>query len=120
MRTLKLLLALGAIGFGIYVGVQIVPPFFANYQFQDAIQSEAVLQAYSNQNEDQIRDSIFRKAQDLEIPMKEEQITVQRIGGAGSGTLAISADYTIHLDLPGYPLDLEFHPSSKSKPIPGA
>lgn len=97
-----------------------MPPFFANYQFQDAIQSEAVLQAYSNQNEDQIRDSIFRKAQDLEIPMKEEQITVQRIGGAGSGTLAISADYTIHVDLPGCPLDLEFHPSSKSKPIPGA
>lgn len=100
--------------------MEIVPPFFANYQLQDAIQSEAVLQAYSNQSEDQIRETIFRKAQDLEIPMKEEQIQVQRIGGAGSGTLAISADYSVHLDLPGYPLDLEFHPSSKSKPIPGA
>jgi hypothetical protein len=100
--------------------VEVVPPFFANYQFQDAIQTEAVLQAYSNQSEDQIRDTIFKKAQDLEIPMSEDQIKVQRIGGTGSGTLAISADYTVHLDLPGYPLDLEFHPSSKSKPIPGA
>jgi hypothetical protein len=120
VRTLKLLLALGAIGFGVYIGVEVVPPFFANYQFQDAIQTEAVLQAYSNQSEDQIRDTIFKKAQDLEIPMSEDQIKVQRIGGTGSGTLAISADYTVHLDLPGYPLDLEFHPSSKSKPIPGA
>lgn len=118
MRTLKLLLALAVIAVGVYVGFQVVPPFFANYQFQDAIQNEAVLQSYSNKSEDDIRATIFKKAQELSIPIQEDQIIVQRSGGGGS--LAISATYTVHVDLPYYPLDLEFRPASKSAPIPGA
>jgi hypothetical protein len=106
------------IAVAVYVGFQVVPPFFANYQFQDAIQNEAVLQSYSNKSEDDIRTTIFKKAQDLNIPIQEDQIMVQRAGGGGS--LSISATYTVHLDLPYYPLDLVFRPASKSAPIPGA
>jgi hypothetical protein len=120
VRTLKLLVALGAIAIGVYVGFQLVPPFFANYQFQDAIQNEAVLQSYSNKTEDEIRSTIYKKAQDLEIPIREDQINVQRVGSGGSGSLAISVTYTVHVALPYYPLDLEFRPASKSTPIPGA
>jgi hypothetical protein len=120
VRTLKLIVALGVIAVGVYVGFQLVPPFFANYQFQDAIQNEAVLQSYSNKSEDEIRSTVFKKAQELEIPIREDQINVQRVGSGGSGSLAISVTYTVHLDLPYYPLDLEFHPTSKSAPIPGA
>ena len=120
MRTLKLLIALGVIAVGFYAGFQLVPPFFANYQFQDAIQNEAVLQSYSNKTEDEIRATIYKKAQDLEIPIHEDQIKVQRVGTGGSGSLSISAEYSVHVDLPYYPLDLEFHPASKSSPIPGA
>ena len=120
MRTLKLLVALGVIAVGVYLGFELVPPFFANYQFQDAIQNEAVLQSYSNKSEDEIRDTIFKKAQDLNIPIQEDHIVVQRVGTGGSGSLAISAPYTVHIDLPYYPLDLEFRPASKSAPIPGA
>ena len=118
MRTLKLLVALGVIAVGIYVGFQLVPPFFANYQFQDAIQNEAVLQSYSNKSEDEIRSTIYKKAQDLEIPISQDQINVQRMGGGGS--LAISVTYTVHVALPYYPLDIQFRPASKSAPIPGA
>jgi hypothetical protein len=120
VRTLKLIVALGVIAVGVYVGFQLVPPFFANYQFQDAIQNEAVLESYSNKSEDAIRQTIFKKAQELEIPIREDQINVQRVGSGGSGSLAISVDYTVHLNLPYYPLDLEFRPASKSAPIPGA
>ena len=109
---------MGVIGAGIYVGYELVPPFFANYQFEDAIQNEAVLQSYSTKSEDEIRATIFKKAEDLEIPIHEEQINVQR-GGSG-GNLTIWVDYTVHVDLPFYPLDLQFHPASKNKPIPGA
>ncbi|HJS97675.1 MAG TPA: hypothetical protein VJ756_01195 [Terriglobales bacterium] len=118
MRTLKLLVALGVIAVGIYIGFQLVPPFFANYQFQDAIQNEAVLQSYSNKSEDEIRSTIYKKAQELEIPISQDQINVQRMGGGGS--LAISVTYTVHVALPYYPLDIQFRPSSKSAPIPGA
>jgi hypothetical protein len=118
VRTLKLLVALGVIAVGIYVGFQLVPPFFANYQFQDAIQNEAVLQSYSNKSEDEIRSTIYKKAQELEIPISQDQINVQRMGGGGS--LAISVTYTVHVALPYYPLDIQFRPASKSAPIPGA
>lgn len=115
-----MLVALGVIAVGVYVGFQLVPPFFANYQFQDVIQNEAVLQSYSNKTEDEIRSTIYKKAQELEIPIREDQINVQRVGSGGSGSLAISVTYTVHLNLPYYPLDLEFRPASKSVPIPGA
>jgi hypothetical protein len=118
VRTLKLIVALGVIAVGIYVGFQLVPPFFANYQFQDAIQNEAVLQSYSNKSEDEIRSTIYKKAQELEIPISQDQINVQRMGGGGS--LAISVTYTVHVALPYYPLDIQFRPASKSAPIPGA
>ena len=120
MRTLKLVVALGVIAVGVYVGFQLVPPFFANYQFQDAIQNETVLQSYSNKTEDEIRSTIYKKAQELEIPIREDQINVQRVGTGGSGSLTISVTYTVRVDLPYYPLDLEFRPASKSAPIPGA
>jgi hypothetical protein len=108
------------IAVAVYLGLQIVPPLFANYQFQDAIQNEAVLQSYSNKTEDEIRSTIFKKAEDLDIPIRQDQINVQRVGGAGYGSLNISVNYTVHVDLPYYPLDLQFHPASKSAPIPGA
>lgn len=113
-----MIVALGVIAVGIYVGFQLVPPFFANYQFQDAIQNEAVLQSYSNKSEDEIRSTIYKKAQELEIPISQDQINVQRMGGGGS--LAISVTYTVHVALPYYPLDIQFRPASKSAPIPGA
>ena len=36
-------------------------------------------------------------------------------GGPGSGGVLIETDYTVHVDLPGYPMDLHFHPQSKNK-----
>lgn len=115
-----MLVALGVIAVGVYVGFQLVPPFFANYQFQDAIQNEAVLESYTTKTEDEIRSTIYKKAQELEIPIREDQINVQRGAMGGSGSLAISVTYTVHVALPYYPLDLEFRPASKSAPIPGA
>jgi hypothetical protein len=58
-----------------------------------------------------MRDSIWRKCKELDISVKPEQINVQRDGQG----VSISLDYTVHVDLPAYPVDLQFHPSSKNK-----
>ena len=47
--------------------------------------------------------------------MAKEQIKVQRLGTPGSGCVLIETDYTVHVDLPGYPMDIHFHPQSKNK-----
>jgi hypothetical protein len=117
MGTLKLILVLGMMGLAVYVCAEIIPPYFANYQFQDSIETEAKLGTYSTKSEDNIREVVFKKAQDLEIPVAKEQIKVQRTGNQGTGSVYIGAEYTVHIDLPGYPMDLQFHPETKNKGV---
>jgi hypothetical protein len=111
MKTIKALAGVGLVVAMIYVAFQLIPPYFNNYQFQDAIESEARLASYSTKSEQEIREFIAKKAKEFDVPLTAEQINVQR---TGSG-VDIWAKYTVHVDLPGYPLDLKFEPATKSK-----
>ncbi len=111
MRSLKALLAFAVFIGLVYVAYRIVPVYMSSYQLQDAIEEEARLDAYSNKPEQDIKDSIFKKAQSLDIPITSDQIKVQR-QGAG---VSISTAYTVHIDLPVHPLDLSFTPNSASR-----
>jgi hypothetical protein len=115
MGSIKLIFGIFVIVAAIFLAAELIPPYFSNYQFEDGIKSEAQLATYSTKPEDAIRDTIFKKAQDLEIPITREQIKVHRSGLTGTGTVMIQASYTVHVDLPGYPLDLHFDPSVKNK-----
>jgi hypothetical protein len=115
MGTIKLILVLALLGGLVYVAAEVIPPYFANYQFQDDLDSEARLGTYSTKGDDVIRDAVFKKAQDLEIPITKDQIRIQRTGAVGSGGVMIEADYSVHVELPGYPMDLHFHPQTKNK-----
>jgi hypothetical protein len=117
MSTIKAVFGIFVMVATVYLGVQLIPPYFSNYQFEDAIKNEATLSTYSLKPEDAIRDTIFKKAQDLEIPVGKDGIKVRRNGAVGSGSLVIEADYTVHVDLPGYPLDLHFNPSTSNKGV---
>jgi hypothetical protein len=101
----------------VYLGAVLVPPYFDNYEFQDAVNNEATLDTYSSKSETDIRTSVFKKAQELDIPISEEQIQVQRSGMQGSGTIIIKAPYVVHVDLPGYPVDLHFETSTANRGV---
>lgn len=101
----------------IYLIAVLVPPFFSNYQFEDAIRTEAQMDTYNTKTEDQIRDAIFKKAQELDVPVTREQIKVQRTGVTGTGSISIEAPYVVHVNLPGYPLDLNFDPTTRNKGV---
>jgi hypothetical protein len=115
MGTIKLILVFGLLGGLVYVGAEVIPPYFANYQFQDSLDTEARLGTYSTRGDDVIRDAVFKRAQDLEIPITKDQIKVQRTGPQGNGSVFIETEYTVHVDLPGYPMDLDFQPQKKNK-----
>ena len=117
MNTIKLLVGIGAIVAVIIIGVQVLPPYMNNYQFQDALNNQALAATYSNKNEDEIREMAYKAAKENDIPIKPEQIKVVRSGGMGTGSLVIEAKYTVHVELPGYPLDLNFDATSKNKGI---
>jgi hypothetical protein len=117
MNTIKLMVGIGAIIAVITVGIQVLPPYLNNYQFQDALNNEALAATYSTKSEDEIRDLAYKAAKENDIPIKPEQIKVVRSGGMGTGSLVIEANYTVHVQLPGYPLDLNFQATSKNKGI---
>jgi hypothetical protein len=117
MGTIKMVLGIAVMVATVYLIAELAPPYFANYQFQDAIRNEATLNTYNTKPEDQIRDTIFKKAQDLDIPLTKEQIKVKRTGPLGSGSLVIDAEYSVHVDLPAYPLDLQFEAATSNKGV---
>jgi len=117
MATLKLIFGVAIFGFLILAAVKIVPPYFANYELEDAIKTEATQATYSTRTEDDIRESIIKQARGYDIALTTKQVHVSRIGGYGTGTLAIDAEYSIPVDLPLYSTTLQFHPSSKNKGV---
>jgi len=114
MKRLKALLGLLVVVGGFYLAWELIPPYLANYQLQDAIENEARMDSYNpNRTDADIKASVVKAARDLDIVLRPEDVQVSRDGP----NLTISASYTVHVDLPGYPLDLRFNPATKNKRI---
>lgn len=117
MSSIKLMFGIFVIVAAVYLGAELIPPYFENYEFQDAVKNEATLDTYSTKTENDIRTSIYKKAQDLDIPISEEQIHVQRSGAIGTGMVIIRAPYVVHVDIPGYPVDIHFDASTENRGV---
>ncbi len=111
MKSLQAIFGILLLVAVVLVIYKVVPPYFANQELQDAVTEEARINTYTPKTEDDMRSTIFRKAQDLDIPITRDQIQVQR---APNG-VSISVEYTVHVDLPAYPMDLNFQASSKNR-----
>ena len=70
------------------------------------------MSTYTSKTEDVIRDEVFKKAQEMDIPIIKEQIKVVRNGRSRHGLR--KAAYTVHVNLPGYPLDPNFNVSARN------
>jgi len=100
----------------IYCGFQIIPPELSNYSFQDDLHQIAMVGgANPHETDQEIVDSIVKKAADHQIVLAPEQITVQRIGTPGSPAVYVAADYSVPITLPGYSFTLHFTPSSGNR-----
>ena len=117
MASLKLIFGVAIFVIVALVGLKLIPPFFSNYELEDAIKTEATQSTYSTRTEEDIRESIIKQARNYDIALTPKQVHVSRVGGFGAGTLAIDAEYSVPVDLPGYSTTLEFHPSSKNKGV---
>ncbi len=112
MKALRSLFGLFVVVAVFYVAAKIVPVYFNEFQFEDAIEQIARYSAYQNQKTEQdIRDEVARKAKEFDIPLTAEQIKVERAGPV----ITIYANYTVHVDIPVYPFDMKFAPATKNK-----
>ena len=116
MGTIKAIVGFLAIIGLIYGGFQIIPPELTNYSFADDLKNIAMVGGSNpHETDQQLVDAVMKKAQEHEIPLKPEQITVQRIGTPGAPAVYVAADYSVPVNLPGYSFTLHFNPSSGNK-----
>jgi hypothetical protein len=118
MATLKLVFGVAVLVAMVLVGIKVIPPYFSNYELEDAIKTEALNATYSTRSEDDVREDIIKQAHSYDIELTAKQVHVSRSGGGyGTGTLAIECEYNVPIELPGYSTTLEFHPSTKNRGI---
>jgi|ERR1700730_11286366 len=111
--TLKAIVWTVILVYGAFAAYKILPAYVAQYQLLDKMQEQARFAVVNRYSEDQVRDDIFKVVQDLEIPVKRDQIKVLNT----PSVVKISMEYTVPVDLLVYHLDLHFTPSSENKSI---
>lgn len=99
--------------YGAFAAYRIIPAYVAEYQLSDKMQETARFAVVNHYTEEQVRDTIFKEVQDLEIPVKKEAIKVV----STQSIVKISLDYTVPVDLLVYHLDLHFTPNNENKSL---
>ena len=116
MGTVKALVGFLVIVGVIYCAFQVIPPELTNYSFQDDLRNIAMMGAANpHQTDQELADAVMRKAQEHQIALVPEQITVQRITTPGAPAVYLAADYSVPVSLPGYSFTLHFTPSSGNR-----
>jgi hypothetical protein len=112
LNLLITLIVLAALAF---TAIKIVPVYVEAYQFQDSIEAESrfALTGYPKKSLDDIKDDIFKKVQELDIPAKREDIRLN----VTNGSVEIGLDYTVPIDLKVYQFNLQFHPHADNHTI---
>lgn len=101
------------LAFGVFAAFKLLPPYINEYQLADKMQEQARFGVVNRYTEDQIRETIFKEAQDLDVPIKKEEIKVL----ASASLVRISLDYRVPIDLLVYKMELHFTPSSENKSL---
>ena len=107
---IKAIIWTGILAAFVYVCVQVVPLYMADYQFHDTMQTAARYASVNRQSADDIRLKLFKEAAKAEMPLRLEDIKVD----STEGRVRIKADYSVTVDLHVYQLTLNFHPSASN------
>ena len=111
----NLILTLLVLGIMAFVAIKICPVYFANYEFQDSIESESrfALTGYPKKTPDDVRNDVWSKAKDLGIPTQKDAIKI----AMDSGSVEIGVEYSVPIDLAVYQFTLQFHPHADNHTI---
>jgi len=111
MIRMRALLTIVIVGSAVYVGSRVAPAYYTYYQFQSDLEQVAMVASYTTKSEADIQESVAARGRDYGIPLKLDQIQVRRT----ASDLSISAEYTVHFDIPIHPFDLSFNPTTKNQ-----
>lgn len=112
-EKLKIWILLAVVAASIYVGWNLVPPYFHNAEFQDDLDEIVRRATYLTISDDDLKQVVIKKAQSMDIVLKEDQITIAK----SSMGVSISVAYRVHVDMIVHPIDLDFIASSHNKVV---
>jgi hypothetical protein len=110
VSSIIMLLVLAAMAFAAF---KIVPAYFADYQLNDAMTTEARFAQVNRKAPADVQDDIWKKIQELGIPAKKQDIVVI----SEQGSVKISVSYTVPVDLVVTQKDLQFHDQADNKAL---
>lgn len=102
---IKWILALAITAALIYAAVTIIPIYIDSYALQDEIRSQAKFAGVERKSPETVQAEVYRKARDLGLPIKPEQI---RVVPATEG-VRITVQYQVPVDFKVYQTSLSFH-----------
>lgn len=116
MGTVKAIIGFLAIIGLVYAGFQVIPPEMTNYSFTDDLRNIAMVGGSNpHETDQQLVEDVIKKAQEHDITLAPEHVTVQRIGTPGAPAVYVAVDYSVPVSLPGYSFTLHFTPTSGNK-----
>jgi len=110
MQRLKALVGILVVVGCFYYGWKILPPYIAEYQFQEEIQTIARNNEYSQMDIPVIREQVKKKIDETGVPIPPESVVIYR---GANNDVTIGANYTVHVDAI-FPFDMTFHPAAKN------
>jgi hypothetical protein len=111
--TFKAALSLAFLAALVYSAFKIIPVYVNNYELQDYIQTQTPFWLTQRASTDAVRKNILAKAQDLNLPVAADDVTVD----AGPNKVSVSIDVHVPVDLKVYTLQLHFTDSSENRSI---
>jgi hypothetical protein len=99
------LISLALLIAGIYVAWVLIPIKVKTYEFKDAMRDQARYGAVHTKRIDVVHERLMKKAKRLGIPLKPENLKIEKDGG----TFVITAKYSVPIDLTVYKTTWKYH-----------
>jgi hypothetical protein len=112
--SFSVILGLVVIAAVVLLAIRLLPPYIANYQFQDYIDNTARTATYSAITEADLKKEIMGRGRELGIPLEDRQVAVQKVRG---GSVNIAITYEVPVDLIARQVVLRFAPSAGNQNI---
>jgi hypothetical protein len=90
------------------VGFALLPPYIANFQFQQYLNSLVGDPAIATVAVAQVKDRVVAKASSLGIPLAQQDVHVTKT----ESEFKIEVLYLVRVDLKAYSVDLHFRPAA--------
>jgi hypothetical protein len=92
-------------------GARLVPIYVHNIQLQQFVEDVAHRAAAPTSSDDILRTSVLDKAANLDLPVKAENVQIER----SPESVKIVVRYVVRVDMPLYTVNLHFYPGAGSR-----